>query len=97
MIAWAEREIAFSRPMPKSDRTYRQQLEAIRDATGETPADLANHPKNPPFFAWVWQWFVDFPPNITWSEIRSWSDVYGVKIQRWEGEILIRLDRLRLE
>lgn len=81
--------------MPKSDRTYRQQLQAIEKASGVTPDDLANHPEKPPHFPYVWEWFIDFPPGISWREIAAWSGVYGIKIDRWESELLIRLDQIR--
>lgn len=81
--------------MPKSTKTYRQQLQDIQKVSGDTPDDLAKHATTPPHFPYVWEWFFDFPPKLTWADISAWSGLYGFKPERWEGELLIRLDQIR--
>ena len=80
--------------MPNSDRTIKQTLEAIWDVSGVKPQELEDHPERPPHFPWIWDWFFDFPSPITWPDIRAWSDGY-THVERFEGELLIRLDNLR--
>ena len=76
-------------------QTYKQKLYAIWQAYGEKPQELVDHPEVPPHFSWVWDWFFDYPSPITWSEINAWADSAGFHVERWEGELLIRLDNLR--
>jgi hypothetical protein len=59
------------------------------------PQELADHPESPPHFPWIWGWLFDLPSPITWTEIKAWSEISGINPDRWEAEMLIRLDVLR--
>jgi hypothetical protein len=59
------------------------------------PIELVNHPQLPPNFNYIWEWFFDFGQEVTWSEIAAWNSVSDVNIERWEGEILMRINYLR--
>ncbi len=62
--------------------------------SGEMPRQLAAHPSEPEAFPWLWRWLSEIPSPITWAEIRAWSEISGIQVERWEGILLIRLDRL---
>jgi hypothetical protein len=59
------------------------------------PEPLRDHPDIAPHFPWVWGWFFDLRPGITWTELEAWARMRGIKPSGWECELLIRLDTLR--
>ena len=70
-------------------------LVSVWEVSKVKPEELADHPESPPHFPWVWEWFFDFNSPITWPDIKAWSDIYGLPVARWEGELLVRMDILR--
>lgn len=50
---------------------------------------------SPPHFNYLWEWFFEFGPDITWAEIKAWDEISGVGIERWEGDILMKINHLR--
>lgn len=87
------------RPAPSigktEPRTLKKMFYDLWEATGVKPQELIDHPIEPPHFEWVWDWFIELPTPVTWTEIKSWSWASGLKPSRWEGELLISLDNLR--
>jgi hypothetical protein len=62
--------------------------------SGEKPRQLVEHPDEPEAFPWIWRWLNEIPSPITWSEINAWSQISRIQVERWEGILLIRFDRM---
>jgi hypothetical protein len=59
------------------------------------PIELVDQPESPPHFEYVWEWFFEFGKDVTWAEIAAWNSIGNVNIERWEGDLLIRINHLR--
>lgn len=68
-------------------------LIGVWERSGEIPPQLARHGPEPPAAPWIWRWFNEIPSPITWREIRAWSETTGIRIERWEAVLLMRLDQ----
>lgn len=70
-------------------------LVGVWERSGRIPAQLQGHTTGEPErLAWIWRWLNEIPSPITWSEISAWGSCSGIQVERWEGVLLIRLDRL---
>jgi len=75
--------------------SFKQMYLALWKRTKVQPDELKSHPALPPHFPYIWEWFTEFPNDITWQEIKAWSDISGIVPTRWESSLLISLDRLK--
>ena len=68
---------------------------------GKTPLAL-QPPTFPEDLLYLWEWFIDLgnarpqgyagPAPISFSEIKAWSELMGIKLSGWEVEALKDLD-----
>ena len=47
--------------------------------------------------SYVWQWFAELvaTTEISYSEIKAWSDMKGIKVRAWELSAIMRLEKMR--
>lgn len=70
------------------------------------PEELADAPAMPKSLEYLWAYFLEFhlvrgsngfgPLPINFSEILAWSKLFKVKLDAWEINTLIQLDRAYL-
>lgn len=73
----------------------RRHLEAVWRQTGRKPAELAGHIEMPPELAYLIEWLALLPTPLTHSELHHWVQLTHRRLDRWELEALMMLDRTR--
>ena len=94
LIAWGESEIALLRHPQGSDRSTKEHLIAIWQATGEQPEELANQPECPDEIRYLWDWFWQVAANFSFTELSHWSQLTRRNLRAWEVDVLFELSRV---
>ncbi|GAA4652084.1 hypothetical protein GCM10023116_43680 [Kistimonas scapharcae] len=94
-MRWAECEAELIKP-PKGDKTpLKHHLLKVYEATGKKPKQLAEQPEKPQELDYLLGWFYDLHNatrgQITFTEIRNWSELMHVSVRAWEVEVIRRL------
>lgn len=65
---------------------------------GKPPPELAEQPPLPEELAYLWGWFVEISSagDFTWSNLKAWSDLNRVVLDRDETRLLSKLNALYL-
>lgn len=63
---------------------------------GRKPEQLANQPKLPELFKYIWIWFLELHSKeaLSYVEIESWSRLTNISLLPQEVEVLRKLDSL---
>jgi hypothetical protein len=69
-------------------------LLAVQAATGKKPPELTVV-EFPDEFAYLIEWFSQIKQPLTYSEIYHWSLMTRRSLDRWELDVLIKLDAIR--
>ncbi|ROT45002.1 hypothetical protein [Pusillimonas sp. NJUB218] len=90
----------------ESGESLRQVLEQVRTKTGITPAALQNPPELPEGAETVWGWFQELAAqrqqginggmSLSFTEIDAWGRLRGIRLARWQLDLILRLDALLL-
>lgn len=77
----------------------RWQLQALHDATGVMPEQLANAPKCPEGLFYVWGWFCEMftGEKLTFSEIQAWSNLTRRALSVYEVDLIKSIERVYWE
>ena len=99
-MVYAEWDFKLSIP-DKDGIPEREHLKVVEQQTGKTPLPLIA-PDFPEVLDYLWEIFIklsntrgqgfDDPLPITYSEIKSWSEMTGTEIYPWEVDAVKRLD-----
>ena len=86
----------MSLPVEGSESSKKTHLTKVWEQTGKKPKELADQPEMPEGIEYVWVWFLELLQGGTfsWTEIRAWSDMRGIKPQAEELELLLGLNQL---
>lgn len=65
--------------------------------TGKKPKELAEQPPMPEGLEYIWHWFlhVHTSSELSYSELKSWSDLTHTRLKAWEVDLIKTLDRIR--
>ena len=71
-------------------------MEVLKRSGIEVP-ELDDRPEFPMEASYVWQWFAELvaTTEISYSEIKAWSDMKGIKVRAWELSAIMRLEKMR--
>ena len=61
------------------------------------PEALANAPKCPEFWRFLWGWFLELQhlEKLTYTEIKNWSELMGRDVLPWQVDLLLKLANIR--
>lgn len=62
---------------------------------GRLPAQLAERPACPAELAYLAEWLGQLPTPLTHTELHHWTQITARRLDRWEVEALMMLDRIR--
>ena len=103
-LEFAKQEFKFQRQVGNS--SLRDQLNSVWRQTGVKPKELDDLIELPKSTKHVWDIFIlldsvrstDFgnPNPINFTEIQSYSNLSGIEFESWEIELIMALDRLKL-
>jgi hypothetical protein len=64
---------------------------------GRKPKELEDQPELPEELQYLWEWFLELRSGegmLTFTEIRSWSELTKQPLLAWEVDLLRALDRI---
>jgi hypothetical protein len=73
----------------------RSHLNQVYKQTGIKPKELEDENDFPLELHYLWSWYAElksFKIPLTYSEIKSWSDLSGITLITWELETLVQLE-----
>jgi len=75
--------------------SLRKHLQQVQKTTGKVPRQLAEVPKLPESAAYIWHWFWELKGSqpLTYTEIKSWSELTATPLTPFEVQALVELDR----
>ena len=87
---------------PKGSKTltsYKKHLLKAWESTGRKPKELQDQPALPPPLRHLWKWFVEIHTSevLTFTEIKSWSELTQIKLTPLEVGVLRKLDSIYWE
>jgi hypothetical protein len=61
------------------------------------PARLADAPKCPEFWRFMWGWFIELQhlETLSYTEIKNWADLMGRDVLPWQVDVLLKLNSIR--
>lgn len=104
MVAFARADFSLE-VKNKQGITRRQELQSVARQLGFTPPEL-DLPPYPEIADYVFRWFYELNGGrqsgmsanpLSWHEIKSWRDLTGVQLERWELVAIKRLDEVYLD
>lgn len=62
---------------------------------GRPPKELLDQPPFPEDIGYLWKWFLELQGSaeLTYTEIKNWSELTGREILAWEVDVLKALHR----
>jgi hypothetical protein len=68
----------------------------VYKSTGKMPKQLAEQTERPEELEYILGWYSELRTEnqLTYTEIKSWSELCGVKLISWELDLLKALDRI---
>lgn len=59
--------------------------------------ELDDKPELPEQTAYLWAWYIELvnTTDISYTEIKSWSELMSINIKPWEANALIRIEAKR--
>ncbi|MCQ0042377.1 MAG: hypothetical protein NF693_08980 [Bombella sp.] len=96
MLAFAENEFFLSKTETGFEANNRETLKHLEKAL-DKPNEKLELSRNPPkTFLYVWFWFIELyaGENLTFQEIKAWSDLKSIKLKALELNILTKLTKL---
>lgn len=71
----------------------------MEKTTGKPHKRLNHGNELPPELAYIWQWFLEVHSEnrLSYTELSSWAQTTGIKLQGWETGIIMKLERLYYE
>jgi len=74
--------------------TIKGHLQAVWKHTGRKPKELVDHGDCPADMDYLWAWFLEIKPPLTYTEMAHWQTLTGRKLKVWEATVLMRINRL---
>lgn len=96
MLAFAENDFYLSKTETGFEATNRETFKHLEKALGK-PNEKLEISRNPPKpFLYVWFWFIELyaGENLTFQEIKAWSDLKSIRLTSLELKILNKLTKL---
>ena len=82
--------------MPSGSKiSTRAHLEQVWKSTGKKPQQLKDLPEPPRELIYLWEWYCEMAvgdSSLTFTEIRSWSELHGIALTINEVSLLRKLD-----
>ena len=68
----------------------------VYKTTGKKPQQLAEQTERPEELEYILTWYSELRTDVqlTFTEIKNWCDLSGVKLIGWELDLLKALDRI---
>ena len=75
--------------------SLRKHLQQVQKTTGKVPRQLAEVPELPESAAYIRHWFWELKGSqpLTYTEIKSWSELTATPLTPFEVQALVELDR----
>lgn len=86
----------MQKPPKGSKASLKSQLMQVYKTTGKMPKQLAEQTERPEELDYILNWYSSLRTDVqlTFTEIKSWCDLSGVKLIGWELDLLKALDRI---
>jgi hypothetical protein len=69
-------------------------LLAVWKQTGRKPKELEEHGDCPENLLYLWRWFLEIKPPLTYTEVHHWQELTGKRLFVWEVKLLMNINRL---
>ena len=82
--------------MTGGKQTHREVLEIVAKRKKKPVEELLKLPTLPYSIGYLWGWFAEVKTgdSITYTEIKSWSEMTGKNVRVFEVEIIMRLESI---
>ena len=107
LCEFAEFEFDLNKTLQDGSTERDNLLSAARQGNRQAIEKLAEAPKFPQTIGYLWEYFHQLnrtrsnygwgPVSFTYTEIEAWSRLHYIKLDRWELNAILRLDRSFLE
>jgi hypothetical protein len=59
--------------------------------------ELTEAPSLPQLASHVWQWYIELvnTTTISYTEVKSWSDMHQINIRSWELSAIMQIEKAR--
>ena len=89
-------EIDLNKLVGDTKQSKRHHFEQLAKMGIDVP-ELTERPQLPAQAAYIWAWYIELvnTTTISYTEIKSWSELMSVNIKPWEANALIRIEAKR--
>jgi hypothetical protein len=79
-----------------SKSRLKDHLNQVWKTTGKKPNQLSEQPEFPEELRYIYDWYLEVKDvkQLTFTEIKNWSELSRTNIMAWEVDILKNIDRI---
>lgn len=89
----------MSKPVEGTETALKDHLLQVYKSTGIKPKQLADQPEFPKELYYIWEAYLQLrrPEGITYTEIKSWSQLTCCDLLAWEVDTIKTLERVHVK